>query len=44
MIYVGLLDEGVTVYRPVEVTRDPDGFFPTARQRTSRRGLALRAG
>jgi hypothetical protein len=26
-IYVELIDEGVTVYRPVEATRDPDGAF-----------------
>jgi hypothetical protein len=26
-IYVELLNEGVTVYRPIEVTRDPDGSF-----------------
>lgn len=26
-IYVELLNEGVTVYRPIEVTRDPDGPF-----------------
>lgn len=26
-IYVELLDEGVTVYRPVEATPDPDGTF-----------------
>lgn len=26
-IYVELLDEGVTVYRPVEATADPDGIF-----------------
>lgn len=26
-IYVELLDEGVTVYRPVEAMRDRDGFF-----------------
>ena len=26
-IYVELLDEGVTVYRPVEATPDPDGIF-----------------
>jgi len=26
-IYVGLLDEGVTVYRPVEAEPEPDGAF-----------------
>jgi hypothetical protein len=27
MIYVELLNEGVTVYRPIEATRDRDGSF-----------------